>query len=896
MKKIGWFSRLSNQQPSLAMIQRLAGGIGVAALMTGIALAQNPTPAAPLPAPAAQVVIPNGYSAHGSVDAGGHMVSLSGSNAMYDTMVNIHSGPRVLGGTFEMRALPGAKHTLADTLSVMGGGFGGDPYNFAKLDFSKGKIYDFSGLFRRDRQYFDYDLLGNPGIPSGYSIPISGSSTPYAWPQVNQSPFMFNTVRRMTDTSLTLFPLSKVTFHAGYSHNTFEGPSLTPSGDGVGGQETLLQKYQRNSSDDFTGTIDWKPIQGTKLTFEEQIDHNKIDSYFTMDPSYFTVQEAGGTKVALLDSYQNYLPYGYNSVGNFMPNTASTGYNSRTNPASGNCNAGMVNPNAILSVNSNGGAPIIDPACNVITSYTRSQPTREIFPTEIFRFESTSIKNVSMNGDFRYTNANMNLPNYSENFQGLDGTTTGIALGGFANARRQVMAADYGIVWEATKTVSLEDQVSYSNAHQPGTSEFTRGTTTKIESGADTINNLAGVYGCTETNPTSISCTPTPLPTGTSAWTTSVPNGSQAIGTAGPAYFGQRFLTNNFTGSWDATPRATFSLTYRYSNHVIAENAYSSTDAGGIVTINENGGIFNVALRPTDNWNVNGSVEMSYADNVFTPVSPRQTKRYRVHTLYRPKSWATLSAAFNDLERHDNTNNTGTASAVGPLGHEDHTRVFSLGADLMPNEHYGLDLNYAYNDVYTATNICFDGTASVMPNSSYVAGVATPSGSLCAAVSAGHSGALTVLAGPAKDFEDAPTQYGSVALALSPVTRLHSNLGYRISSVNGSRFFTDAMDVNGSMVSTYQTPFVNVAWTVHQGLILKANYDYYGYGEGGRSGAQWCANTASLVAGETSESGNVEPCSAAPNAAMNPATPVYGFTAPRNFHANNVTLSVHYDF
>ncbi len=88
-------------------------------------------------------------------------------------------------------------------------------------------------MFRRDRQYFDYDLLGNPNIPTGYSIPIGPSAAPtgsYAWPQVTQSPFMFNTVRRMTDTNLTLLPLSKVTFRFAYSQNIMQGPSLTPSG------------------------------------------------------------------------------------------------------------------------------------------------------------------------------------------------------------------------------------------------------------------------------------------------------------------------------------------------------------------------------------------------------------------------------------------------------------------------------------------------------------------------------------------------------------------------------------------------------------------------------------------------------------------------------------------
>ena len=33
-----------------------------------------------------------------------------------------------------------------------------------------------------------------------------------------------------------------------------------------------------------------------------------------MAPQYLNVQEANGTKVSLLDSYQNYLPYGYNST------------------------------------------------------------------------------------------------------------------------------------------------------------------------------------------------------------------------------------------------------------------------------------------------------------------------------------------------------------------------------------------------------------------------------------------------------------------------------------------------------------------------------------------------------------------------------------------------------
>ncbi len=849
--------RQSNEDPTRSWAHRFAGSIGVAVLlMTGIAGAQATASAAKSASvpQAPQPTVQQGFVVHQSADLGGHVAGIFGSGAMYDTLVNLHSGPRVLGQTFTLRAVPGSKHSLLDELSAFTTGFGGDPNNFVRLDVSKGKLYEFSGIFRRDRQYFDYDLLGNPNIPSGYSIPISGSATPYASPQVLQSPFMFNTVRRMTDTNLTLFPLSKVTLRFAYSQNIFQGPSQTPSGNSVSGQEVILEEYQRNSTDDFTGAIDWKPLTATKFTFEEQVDHYKGDSYFTMAPQYFTVQEADGTRVALLHSYQNSMPYGYNASG-VLSNTA-------------NCSSAV--GTSILTANPTGGLPIIDPACYVIRSYFRSQPTREIFPTEIFRMQSASIKNIQMNGDLRYTKANTSLPNYYENFQGLSSTTRSTSYTAFANAQRRVIAADYGITWQATKTISVSDQIDFSNVHQPGSAEFTSGTTEKIASGTDTINNTA--------------LSVTPVAAGTTPF-----GGGPAIGTALTGYFGQRFLVNNATVSWDPSAQASFSLTYRYSDHTIVQDAASGVNSS-VVTIKGNGGILNVALRPTSNWNINGTAEFLYNDNVLTPIDPRETQHYRVHTVYHPKAWATFSGAFNDLEQHNNTNNTGTVSPF-ILGHENHSRAVSLGANLMPNQHYGLDLNYAYTDVYASTNACIQSAASFLPGGAVDPGVATPTGSLCAPISKGY-GANTVLAGPVKDFEDAPTQYGSFALALIPTPRFQSNLGYRISSVNGTRLFTDSRDVNGSLVSAYQTPFVSVAWTVHKGLIWKGEYDYYGYGEGGPSGAEYCNTNVKAPIGATSVT--AVPCSTVANTAR--SGPAYGFTAPRNFHANLLTISMHYEF
>ncbi|MGA2351270.1 MAG: hypothetical protein ABSF70_12620 [Terracidiphilus sp.] len=823
-------------------------------MTAGIAVAQSP-------ASDVQPSATDGFTVHQSMDLGGHIANISGSGAMYDTLVNIQSGPRVLGETFDMRALPGKKHTLFDSLSAIGNGFGGDPNNFAKLDFSKGKLYEFSGLFRRDRQYFDYDLLGNPNIPSGQSITDPTTHVSVPWSQVNQSPFMFNTVRRMTDTNLTIFPLSKVTFRAGYSQNIFQGPSLTPGGFSeitspvVFIYDNVVAEYQRNSTDDFIGGVDWKPVAGTKLTYEEQIDHYKNDSYFTMAPNAYNVQEADGTKAALLASYDTWI----------APTAASL------------CNAGAVGGFPYLSANSNGGLPVVNPACAVMTSYLRTQPTRILYPTEIFHLQSSSIKNVSMNGDARYTSANMNMPNYYENFQGLtlpgaNGALRGFTYQGNASAKRKVMAADYGIIWQAMKAFSLSDQFNFSNAQQPGTAAMTS---------ASALVTPAVAADETITYPGALNT----VAVGTNP-------GNPALGTPENGYFGQKFVTNNLTGTWDASSRATLSLTYRYQTHIIAQGsphnvplpAVVTFPPNGTVTINENGVILNAAMRPTNNWTINGTIEALYDDNAFTPVGPRQTRHYRVHSLYKPRPWASFSGAFNDLERHNNTSNISATPVDGPLGHVDHSRIVSLGAVLAPNEHYGLDFNYAYSDVYTSTNICYD--AAPTPT---LPGAATPSGTACPGATV--RGAPYYEFGPVKDFTDAPTQFASVALTTSPVKSVHSNIGYRISAVNGSQFFNDPRAVNGSLNSSYVSPFLNVAWTIHPGWIWRGEYNYFGYGEGGPSGASLCSTT------NPTPTVPVTPvaCSTLPfQTGMNISSA--GETAPRNFHANNLTFSMHYEF
>jgi hypothetical protein len=294
-------------------------------------------------------------------------------------------------------------------------------------------------------------------------------------------------------------------------------------------------------------------------------------------------------------------------------------------------------------------------------------------------------------------------------------------------------------------------------------------------------------------------------------------------------------------------------------------------------------------LHLTKEWDLNGTVEMGYADNAFTAVGQRQFRQYRVHTLYKPKNWATISGSYSDRERHNNTNNNqdvvaaGDANYNGPINHIDYSRVGSVGVSLMPSEGFGLNVNYSYSDVYAATNICYSsGAAAATATQPAFAGAATVT----------SSGAPNLCTGNAtwfaRDFQNAPTQFASVSLSINPTPKVHGNVGYTMSDVNGSRFFNDARDVNGSMVSNYQTPFVNVAYTLHPGLIWKIQYNYFGYGEGGTSGAPLCSTA-------TNPTATITPC-ATIGVPTGMTEGTAGATLPRDFRANNLTLGVHYEF
>src|SRR5579859_2061700 len=267
--------------PAGASFTRLWTLILAAVLLAGGAidsLAQNQPNAAKSAKPAAEKKaaapaegkVIGGYSVHSMVELGGRFAEKDGSRPMWATMVNQTTGARVLDQSLQMHTLNPSKTPFFDTLSTNSFGYGGDPYDVSVLKLSKGRWYDFTGQFRRDRNYFDYNLLAN-------SLLTSATAATPALVAEPDSLHVFNTVRRNTDTLLTILPTSVVSFRMGFDHNTNEGPTLSTL---HGGGDVQLAQWFRTGLNTYIGGVDVKVAKRTTLSYDQYYALFKEDTMF----------------------------------------------------------------------------------------------------------------------------------------------------------------------------------------------------------------------------------------------------------------------------------------------------------------------------------------------------------------------------------------------------------------------------------------------------------------------------------------------------------------------------------------------------------------------------------------------------------------------------------------
>jgi hypothetical protein len=604
-----------------------------------------------------------GYRIQQSVELGFRVTDLTGSAPMYDTLVNLETGPRILEQSLSMQSL---NHDgMFDSVTASSFGWGGDPSNGARLRAVKYRLLNFTASFRRDQNFFDYDLFANPLNPP--------TATPVV--NVNNSPHGYYNRRRMYDFGVTLFPQRRFSILLDYSRNRMEGTSFSSVHDGT---DALLYQPLNNTLDRYRFGISWRVNRHTTAHFTENLQFSKADTNYFLSP-FNTVPLPNSTPVE----------FGLPWFNGFSP-----------------CAAPIVGSTA-------------NPVCNGYFGYTRAQRVRTTIPTEQVNFQSSSLKKLDLTGTFSYSNAQSTSP-LAELFDGLI-TRTGerqITTGGSHSRASWIsVVTDFGATYHISERLRLVDTFRFRNQQVPGIFDLLQ---TSLFN-ASTVAPPGSLLG-----PPAILPGTAPLH-GTSSPADLVNNSYNRflgqntkenelqlqydIGQYAGVNVGYRYshiLDHNY---WTSIANANIfyppnpnrgdctGLPLNPDGTCSVTGLFDSEDDP--VVINEHTALAGIWLRPKQDLRFNADVEDAYADNFRWRIQPRHTQRYRAQGTYTPRAWLNVGANFNILEQRNNTSD---------LDYRMHSRNFGLNAIVAPKEKFSFDFAYNYTAFLQNANVCYIGT------------------------------------------------------------------------------------------------------------------------------------------------------------------------------------------
>jgi hypothetical protein len=808
------------------------------------------------------------YNIHQSIEAGYRANFVNGNKDTYDTFENLGSGLRLFDYSFDMRSLD-HKGFLFDSLTLSSFGYGGDPNDVTRLRIQKNKYFDFRMLFRRDKNFWDYNLFANPLNPASLNPAGSPSSGCYATTvgtppvvapvvcsspavAIGNSPHSMDLVRRMQDYHLTLMPQSRIQIRLGYSRNRDEGPGFFTTDGGTISDFNQNYSYTTNA---YRAGIDFKVLPRTTISYDQFLSYFKQDNVVT-DNAALNLQNFG---------YQIANPTG-NGTPNGTPVDLGIVYSTQT-PAE-------VLPCAVPIVT--GTTNTANPTCNGYLSYSQVGRPRNFMPTERVRFQSNYFKNFEMSGSLGYSTSDNVIPDFLENVNGYTARTgeRGATTSGPANAKRVSVNANWSGVYAVTDKLSILDQFRYDNWRIPGM--WALDETNVFGTG---YPGLAGLQQ-SEAVFNAVNC-----PLGSNAVTCPQHTAASAADvTTGLAstFLGQNLKSNTLEFQYDFSKRLSARIGYLYTNRTISQ--FSDTNDSGLIyfpggvgaaatndflaargscaevggalpagctlntdgsvsfvapaaagptrsltAINENALLLGFVYRPIDALRITSDFEFGYNDNSYTRIDPRQVQSYKIHASYKVKTWATLDGA---VEIHENRDN------VTDVNNLEHDRTFSFATILMPNQRVSIDFGYDYWNVYTQSLICFAYSTSVtnpapppapatLPVSSFPIGVPMlPTGPACPI--AGASSPLGALSTYSSN-----DHFAHAGLIWKATKRVTAMVGYGGSFVRGNTIFLNPLTPSGTLDFNYQKPYASIVIDLYQGFSYKMAWDYFGFNETG---------------------------------------------------------------
>lgn len=829
-----------------------------------------------------------GYNIHQTIEFGYRSSNINGNMNTYNTFENLGSGVRLFDFDLQMRSLD--HHALLfDTLTFSNFGYGGDPNNVSRMHVEKNKRYDFRVLFRRDKNFWDYNLFANPLNPAALNPAGSLTTGCYvgkptaafpqgapafcsnpAVPQNNSLDSLYLT-RRMQDYDLTLFPTSKIRFRLGYSRNRDQGPgSFTTDGGTISAFDEMYS-YTTNA---YRAGVDVRLFPRTTLSFDEFLSYYKQDNVVLDNPAV----NPGNFGFVLGTVPGQATPAGTPvDLGNIW----STQTAAEALPCATPIVAGTVNT--------------ATPTCNAYLSYSQVGNPRDFMPTERLRFQSNYFKNFEMSGSVGYSTSDNKIPDFLETVNGWTARTTerGSTTGGPANAKRVSVNADWSGVYSITSKLRILDSFRYDNWRIPGVWDTLDTAVYGTPSPAAGVVGLLlapGVFNST-------SCTAAGHYNQATCPQHTASSAADLTNEISSQFLAQNLKSNTFEVQYDFTKRYSADIGYLYTNRTIASmsavfdtgefyfpggaTGTAANDflaargdcapltpattpptlpagctlvttgpmAGAVVegsatnpiaeagndtsrnitTINEQAVLLGFIARPIDALRITSNFEFGYNDQSYTRIDPRQVQSYKIHANYKPRPWANLDGAVEIHENRDNISN---------VDNLEHDRSYSFATLLTASPRLSVDFGYNYWDVYTQSLICFafsETAANPAPPpatvtaSAFPVGVPVlPTGTACPITGASSPlGALLTYS--------STDHFAHAAVIWKPKKRVTTMVGYGGSFVRGNTIFLNPLTPSGTLDFNYQRPYASIAIDIARGFTYKMSWNYYGFNQTGNT-------------------------------------------------------------
>ncbi|MBZ5646383.1 MAG: hypothetical protein LAN37_04070 [Acidobacteriia bacterium] len=726
------------------------------------------------------------YTVHQSIELGGHIADAEGNQQTYGTFVNLYSGPRILGADLSMQSIS-HQGLLFDNLYVSSFGFGGDPESVARLRMQKNKWYNFVALYRRDKNYFDYNLFANPmnlnpGIAT-CGVGCTNAITPSALPWYTDSPHLQTTARNMGDFTLTLLPESAISFRLGYARNATYGTVDTSLEAPI---RTILTEDSQWRSDRYQFGVDLKMLPRTTISLDAFFEHDKNDIGFLDGNVLYALGNTGGPQVdigVLLPPLGGTLPSCFNGQ-TIQPNNVFI------------INAGCTG----VLLNTGPGGP-----------YFRRGNVRTDIPSGQFSLQSNYFRNLDITASGTYSSATSDYLNFNEFMHGSTATLNS----GIPSTDRVSANVDLGVTYHFGKNWSISDKFRWLNWREPGA--FTN-TAFNCVLPAGALGAPAGFpAGAVTLTPLRNPCVSDILTLTGLTTAGNAASGNYEQVTAYSSLVGERSYFNTFKVNWQPSRHFSGYIGYRYAGRELRDGNAAvggilsqvtttfANDGSGAVPpissvvtnsgtvdgerINQHTALMGVVVRPVDAWRINGDVELQDADNSFVLLNPRHQQRARVYSTFKVNRRVSINGGLHFVESRNafaqsdtvaGTNNPLFPTGVVPVyGHKDHWRYYTLGTTMNPNSKLTFDFGWTYLDQDIKAATCMPVPANAFP------GLTPPS--VCAN---GNTARALVLA-----YQET-TNSAYTNISYQPVKRLTLSAGYEFTGDNGK---TDWLRIDTGM-------------------------------------------------------------------------------------------------